>query len=1071
MGGRNRRNGRRDDDDGVNGGKGVGKTSRAERAGVILNSKPCWSHSTRTLWALGPSAVVSLGAGGQAMVPIALIGGGTVYVMDLCRAPEGALFTAWATLAFACAAAITGWSGRGGVAGFASSFVMLGMHCACLGLLGAWTTLQFRWVHRSHGSAAVKCEKFIFAWCPVVCGAILTWALSSATGGESAAFHGCFVCVVMHRLFLFPVHSGCRIIDAKLVERSAKNAARLMILSAEEASAGTVMTLVLPLVIYFGTYMGSLFDTIEHAFSLAVLSAVPALYVIMSGVERSLWWLKDGDVERTKAVEISILIVAMIGLSIGLEGAIMHGELSEYINVPAPLSYIMVIVSVTSGIASFMAHYSGLIGDAIPVEAIQFILSLSTATGFGAVGAPIWMLPIPVIGSGAFVKYYVSESETAYGTFAAMTMLSFAWFLYKHFWLLDISVGGLPIGHVCSAVLMLSAVAVALPALAKHAKQKEALSSVITAYVALLAIMEQILTEAVNDGDATIYPPYLVIVTSLGGILLARSLMLSGRMSRKLGWVLKSVCISKVSMLFVHGFREMLSVFLVTIVILAPHGISTRLMRMSAGHCINYCLALVLSLLVARFAMFDIIFELTGHRPSDATLFGGLLLMTGGSLAPVVTRDFGDDPVGKRLLVLLLSMGVFLVTFRPPLPWKGELGIWYDADHIPDSEEDEARMYGARESVHHGWPSWLLMLAVVTALFALSSSKQQSESMVTFRIGASAVCGASVGLYMALEYFAAGAGLVVTLVTACALAGIFMSFTYVPSMTSSTWLPRVYGAFLVVLAAAYVTQTGGAPETIDEEEERLEGKLGVVSVFAGTSLQIAFALKFRLQSSLQGVRQRQNRGKSPFKPAISRTRREFSRRTASRNVQRELRARSISWMPVIGNVATLTSFMACLVLSDEFTDGSLFSVFVLAPILLLLHQDAVVFPILEDSQRYAPPLAVIVGKLCYDGVCAILAGPNRVHVLTSSASKWPWMILNTLSLVLASINSINLVHYLATNERTSGMTLVLTAPLSAVPAVVSKIPAVRLLAATSLISVISQHAIQRSAKIAGLKYL
>ena len=78
-------------------------------------------------------------------------------------------------------------------------------------------------------------------------------------------------------------------------------------------------------------------------------------------------------------------------------------------------------------------------------------------------------------------------------------------------------------------------------------------------------------------------------------------------------------------------------------------------------------------------------------------------------------------------------------------------------------------------------------------------------------------------------------------------------------------------------------------------------------------------------------------------------------------------------MPIIGNVATLTSFVACVVLSDEFADGSVFSVFVLAPILLLLHQDSVIFPILEDSQRYAPPVAVVVGKLCYDAVLAVLA--------------------------------------------------------------------------------------------------
>jgi hypothetical protein len=81
------------------------------------------------------------------------------------------------------------------------------------------------------------------------------------------------------------------------------------------------------------------------------------------------------------------------------------------------------------------------------------------------------------------------------------------------------------------------------------------------------------------------------------------------------------------------------------------------------------------------------------------------------------------------------------------------------------------------------------------------------------------------------------------------------------------------------------------------------------------------------------------------------------------------------------------------------------------------------------------------------------------------------MLLNASSLFLASMSSMNFIHYLATSVRTSGMTLVLTAPLAVVPAFISKIPAIRLLSATSLFAVITQHSLQHRAKIAGLKRL
>ena len=68
-------------------------------------------------------------------------------------------------------------------------------------------------------------------------------------------------------------------------------------------------------------------------------------------------------------------------------------------------------------------------------------------------------------------------------------------------------------------------------------------------------------------------------------------------------------------------------------------------------------------------------------------------------------------------------------------------------------------------------------------------------------------------------------------------------------------------------------------------------------------------------------------------------------------------------------------------------------------------------------------------------------------------------------------DSINFVHFLATGVRTDGMTLILTAPLSLLSPFLSNISAVRALAAASFIAVLTQHALQRRAKIVGLKYL
>lgn len=1030
-----------------------------------------WRHGARTALGALASASVTMFSGGSAMMAVLTVGGATTYVLDVSESAEGALGTIWLTAA--CACGTLGANGSWiGATSFASSVGLFVANTASLVTFCLWCTMHFRWIVIEHPGTAAACERALFALCPPVTGTVLTWAFASTSAGaEGAAFYGVVVCLIAHRVFLFPIESGCAL---AATDGQAKTERRRSILTEDDAKISTVVTLTLPVLAYLWTTIDILFESIDHAFACIALVTIPVLYLIGTGTRRSLWWWRRAQEPEMKKTEMFVLLLALMGFAVSLEGALVFGEFGEYIELPSPLKYIMVAVSVNCALVVFVVCTTNSIGEMVPLSAVQVVLAVATTTAICAMGAPIWMLPVPVAGSRAFIKYHYEDgSPTDYGTFAVSCVGCFVWFLAKNFWSLDVEVGSIHITSLCYAVLALAVMALGLPfALSTKSFSHTGVGSLVVGYVVALAVVEQILVQVTHEDGSLIYPPYLVISTSVCGVLASKSLVISGRMSRKFGWMVQSSSAAKLSMLFVHGPMEMFSVLIVVLTISAPHILVHRTKSLSAGDCINYCVILVVSLLFARFAMFEIIFEITGHRPTDATLFGGLLLITGASLAHLSTHhNFRDDDIGRRFLVMIIFFGCFLVTFRPPMPWKGEVGMWYDAAHVPDSEEDDARLYGIRKGKHHGWPSWLLMLAALTAMFSVSSPRKQTKAVSTIRIIFGAVCGGSVGLYMALEYFAEQWALDVFLFMACALVGVFLSFAYTPSATSSRWLPYVYTAYVCALSCAFVTQTGGS--TVEEREQRLDGKYGVISVFAGSSLQIAFALKFQVYSSLESTRQRQRRRSraSPFLPATGRSRPEYFRGVASRNEHRELKVRSLAWMPIIGNIATLTSFAACVVLADELTGASIFSVFVLAPILLLLHQDSVMFPTLDEHQRYAPPMAVIVGKLCYDGVLAVLAGPNKVHVLTASASKLPWMMVNATSLFLASMSSMNLIHYLATSVRTSGMTLVLTAPLAVVPPFLSKLSAVRALSAVSVLALVLQDFLQRRAKIAGLKYL
>jgi len=151
--------------------------------------------------------------------------------------------------------------------------------------------------------------------------------------------------------------------------------------------------------------------------------------------------------------------------------------------------------------------------------------------------------------------------------------------------------------------------------------------------------------------------------------------------------------------------------------------------------------------------------------------------------------------------------------------------------------------------------------------------------------------------------------------------------------------------------------------------------------------------------------------------------------------------------------------------------GSDTSVFALAPILLLLHEDTVFFQSLSGTQRYAPPLAAIIASLCFSAVTHILRGPVALAAALHMLAKWPWVARNFAMLLAAAPNATCFANYLWSYARVSSLTLMMLAPLNVLCVVASDLGSVRLLACVSLAAAAGQHFMQRSVRIAGMRCL
>lgn len=65
-------------------------------------------------------------------------------------------------------------------------------------------------------------------------------------------------------------------------------------------------------------------------------------------------------------------------------------------------------------------------------------LILSAGAGALAAGVPLLLLPAPLIGAAYLALYYRSGLLRDYLLFVGCTVITCAWFLYHHFWFLEV---------------------------------------------------------------------------------------------------------------------------------------------------------------------------------------------------------------------------------------------------------------------------------------------------------------------------------------------------------------------------------------------------------------------------------------------------------------------------------------------------------------------------------------------------------------------------------------------------------------------------------------------------------
>jgi len=1044
-----------------------------------------------------------IGAGGSSVVGTLLVGLMVSYVLDLLKFAEGALIAIWATLVGSYIGLIFAsdifTSAR---PAFVSSLLLM-----CIGqnllLAGTWVSVQFCWVQVQYPGIVLAAERILFACCPLACGPMIGWAVVAAVGANAAPFYLSGALAALYFLFIFPTTAPF-VQQSLKVEQRQQCARRVRRVNWFEAFLNALGMLFVPALAYLGTHRHTITSSYGHLFSMLLLLSFPVIIMCLTFQAGSLWWV--GMDQRTGTSCCSVmLIVALLAFTAGMEGRVFFLTFGDYVKLPSPWGPVLITAALYGAVVVAFYTWTMRHSRAFSTVVVGVTITLAALAAVLAFGPPLWLLLTTAVTTWGLALFQKTFSLGYYNLFVVGAVAFSGWFLATHFWFLDIKVDTVPMHELCQFLLLLLGIAASAPGLAAVVCTPYTLGLMLAMHAFVLARIEDILYGERQEDGISMYPPYLIVVTSVVGVILARQLSLDYRIPTTMVWLMNCIYFSKATVLFLPGGRSVFSSIPIALASTSPYlvtGAATHRERMPLMQGVLYTGGIALALMNARFIVFDIVFAITGHRPSDAVLFGGLLIASAGSCTPLVWRHYHNSASAKQFLVLTLVAGVMLVVLRPPMPWKGAIGLWYDAEHVPDVEPDDPFIYNRGLTAHSGWPCWLLILATFSGILLAFPSKykngfENTSSSLFVRVLLSITAGVSLGLYLRHKYFLPNTVFTIFLCLSCAAAAVFLAFIYVQLGTSPTWLPHIFIIYLMSIIGAYTCLVSTVQLTYAERSHIEEAKTGIIGTFFGLTVQLAFAIKLRvavIQRLGQITKNREynfgaksilvgstastshppsGRFQVKHTPASLFMGRNHSHLRGSVNAlsQRMMAAHSAAWMPMIGNLATLLALLSSILLMLCITSHSDSYIFALAPILLLLNEDPIIFISLIDAKRYAPPTTLVIVYLCYRSIVQLFNGPADVTDVLHSTSILLWTLKNSVFILLSTPSNALFINFVLSSKRLNGLALLILAPLNLIGVCGTDINSIRMLGGIGFVSAIVQYIMQRSLHMTGLKHL
>ncbi|CAN6485640.1 unnamed protein product [Victoria cruziana] len=1070
-------------------GKPSPSTSSSRSSSRFSPSASTFLYNARVAIALAPSALFLLSLGGIPVVATLSLGLIVAYFLDSFNLKHAAFFLVWFSLVTSQIALLL----SGGLASFPSWSLFLlsfGLCSLAIFLIGVWASIQFRWMILENASVVTALERLLFACTPIVASIIWTWAAVASIGMNHAAYYlMCFSCV-FYWLFSIPRRSSFRSRPESHFH-GGEIPDDALILGPLETCIHTLVLLFLPLLFRVGSHYSVTFSSATSVCDLLLLFFVPFLFQLYASTNGALWWITK-NVNELHSIRIVNGAIGLVVVVICLEIRVIFHSFGRYLHVPPPLNYVLVTVAMLGSAAGAGSFAVGMVGDAFSSAAFSVLAVLVGIAGAIVVGFPFLLLPIPAISGFFLAQFFTKKSLTSYFTFVLLASFTVTWFVKHNFWGLSIWLAGMSLQSFCKLIVASMILAMAVPGFSLLPVKLRFVTDVgLISHALLLCYLEnQIYSHSsmyyfVLD-DEVLYPSYMVITTTVCGLALVRRLFLDHRIGPKAVWVLTCIYSSKLVMLFITS-TSAVWVSLVLLLAISPPFLlyrdkSKSASKMAVWQGFMHAGVVVTSTWLCRETIFEALQWWMGRPPTDGLLLGTCILLMGLGCIPIVSLHFSHVQSAKRVLVLVVALGLLFVLMQPPVPFS--LAFRSELIKAAHLSADDSSIYGFTK-VKPSWPSWLLISTIMLTLAAATNIipvKYIVELRTFYAVGV----GITSGIYICAEYFLQTVLLHVLIVATVVCTSIFVVFTHLPSASSPRILPWIFALVVALFPVTYLLE--GQLRVVSELDGEgknfatllaIEGaRASLLGLYAAIFMLIALEIKFELASLLREKAQERgflhnpaSRG-SGFNPKI-RLLQQRRASTAPSFTVKKLAAEG-AWMPVVGNAATIICFTTCLLLSIYLTGGSNRSIFLLAPILLLLNQDSDFFTGFGDRQRYFPVTVVISGYLVLNALYRVweeIWHGDAGWGLEIGGPGWFFAVKNVALLVLTLPNHILFNRFMWDFTKQADAVLLLTMPLNLPSIVITDISTVLVLGLLGIIYSLVQYLTARQIRIAGMKYI